>query len=152
MHQQRKFLSLCLALGAMLVALVCLRPTWAASPNAPYTQLLEYSTSQTLTQTAPTLSTDGSPLGHTTAFRVSMCATSGTLSGAGNLRAWVYVPTQAHWMRNPELDLTVTSTGQCQLFPDMVTSVHSGRVKFLTDGVTTSGATTATILLEQRVE
>ncbi|MFL5344362.1 MAG: hypothetical protein ACJ8AT_06200 [Hyalangium sp.] len=84
-------------------------------------------------------------------FFVSVCAASAqTLSGAGLLRAWVYHPDAASWMRNPDLDLSVTASGvRCQAFPDLRTGYLQGRrVLFAADSLTVSGGTTVTVRID----
>jgi hypothetical protein len=110
---------------------------------------------QALTRDAPTLVTEGMSLTDANGnpvrgFMVSVCAASAqTLSGAGYLRAWVYHPDAALWMRNLSLDLAVTATVRCQAFPDLRTGyLRDRRVLFATDAVTVSGGTTVTVRID----
>lgn len=109
---------------------------------------------QALTRAAPTLDTEGMSLTSSNgypirAFLIAVCAEEGqTLSGAGSLRAWVYHPRLARWMRNAELDKAVTLTGEdCQTYSDF-TPLYLGdgrRLLYAADGVTVSGGTTVTV-------
>lgn len=121
----------------------------ALAAPGPFVESL---TTQTLTQAAPTVATDGLALGGLRGFRVSICVVGGNLAASGNLRAYVYVPSQAHWIHNPDQDLVVTNTGvPCQLFSDRVPSVRKGRVLYVNDTVGVSAGTTATVLIEGAV-
>jgi hypothetical protein len=102
--------------------------------------------SQALTRAAPTLSTEGmsleAPGGYLVrGYMVSVCAESGsTLSGGGHLRAWVYHPDAALWMRNPDLDLAVAVTGvRCQAWSDLRPGYFQvRRVLYAADSITVS--------------
>lgn len=132
--------------------LVFLLPFLLAATPSPTFPIIEYKTTQSLTQALPTVSTDGMSLSASLAYRVSICAASGTLSGTGNLRAYVYVPSQGQWMNNPDQDVAVTSTGPCELFSDRPSSIHKGQLKYVADSVGTSGASTVTVLIEAVVQ
>lgn len=111
---------------------------------------------QSLTRSDPSSATDGMSLVAASGrpvrgFMVSVCAASGqTLSGGGYLRAWVYHPDAALWMRNPQLDLQVSLSGKrCQAFPDLRTGyLQDRRVLFATESVTVSGGTTVTVRID----
>ncbi|HYI01364.1 hypothetical protein [Hyalangium sp.] len=135
---------------AVLLLLLAL-PALAAPPRYLYEE-------QDLTESAPTLSTDGMSLtsdgGYPVrGFMVSVCAGSGqTLTGGssgGRLRAWVYHPDAALWMRNPDLDLSVTATVRCQAWPDLRAGyLQSRRVLFAADSILVSGGTTVTVRID----
>lgn len=126
--------------------ILALAATAAAALPARY-----FYESQSTTRDAPTLATEGMGLHGVTGFRVSICAESGqTLSGTGNLRAYLYHTDAALWMRNPDLDLAVdASSVRCQAFPDMTTGTTVGhRVLFAADTVGVSGGTTVTVRID----
>lgn len=111
---------------------------------------------QALTRAAPALAdftvTSGSTIGKSldladvAGFRVSICAeATRTLSGAGNLRAYWYDLRASEVMRNPSLDLAVTGTTKCQVFPDQMVVTPRGRVLYVSDGVTVSAGTTVDV-------
>ena len=93
----------------------------------------------------------GMKLNSVTGAWISLCAISGqTLSGAGTLDAYYYDMGAALWMRDPDLDRTVTVTAtscagspcRCQVWPDFpVDSSKGGYVLFATNGVTVSSGT-----------
>lgn len=105
---------------------------------------------QALTRAVPTLATEGMGLSGVKGYRVSVCAESGqTLAGTGNLRAWLYNPDAGLWMRNPALDLAITVTVRCQVFPDVrVAAELEHRVLYANDTVGVSGGTTATMRVD----
>lgn len=93
----------------------------------------------------------GMKMNFVTGAYVSLCAANGqTLSGAGTLDAYYYDLGAALWMRDPDLDLTVSVTGtscggaacRCQIWPDFdVAAVKGGYVLFATTGITVSAGT-----------
>lgn len=95
------------------------------------------------TRAAPTTVDEGMSLENVDGFRVMVSAASGeTLSGAGNLRAYLWDTDLAAWIRNPELDIAVTTSGQRRLvFADQEVKVPSGRVLYAADGITFSAGT-----------
>jgi hypothetical protein len=123
---------------------------------AAYAGTRPFTESQALTRAAPTLSTEGVSMSQITAFRVSVCATTGnTLSGSGTLKAYLYNPAVGLWMRNPSLDVAVTNSGErCQVFPDFtvtsiaVTGSAPYRTLFATSAVTVSGGTTVDVRID----
>lgn len=112
------------------------------------------SESQALTRAAPTASSDGMALDNLAGYRVSVCAESGqTLSGSGNLRAYLYHGDVGLWMRNPALDLAVSVSGaRCQVFPDIEPAAReigeNHRVLYAADTVGVSGGTTVTVRID----
>lgn len=140
-----------LLLLSLALAPACM-PANAATPS-PMLPIIEFASTQTLTQAAPTLTTDGISLSHTLAFRASVCVIGGNLTASGNLRAWVYVPTQLQWIHNPSMDLAITNTGvPCQLWGDISSSIHRGQFKMVDDSVGASAGTTAQVLIEAVVQ
>lgn len=100
------------------------------------------SAAQSLTQSAPTLVTEGLDLNDVEGFRVTVCAASGqTLSGAGSMQAYLWDNDLGLWARNPDLDFNVTATTRCQVSPDFQVMVAAGRVYFAATGVTVSSGT-----------
>lgn len=132
----------------LLLALLLSLPAFAAWTNGVEVQ--------SLTRADPTDSGDGVSLIATSGlpvrgYMLSVCAATGqTLSGGGYLRAWVYSPLAAQWMRNPDLDQQVTATGKsCQAVSDFRTGyLKLRRVLFAADGITVSGGTTVTVRIE----
>jgi hypothetical protein len=115
---------------------------------------------QALTRAAPTTSCYDAttPLGisikDVRGYRVIVAAESGqTLSGAGNLRAYLWDVYEGAWMRNPSLDVAVTTTGaRRQVFPDLATQVRTGCVMYAADAITVSGGTTVTVRIVASTE
>ena len=114
---------------------------------------------QSTTRSAPALAdfttTSGSSIGKSLdlanllGFRVMVCAESGqTLSGAGNLRAYLLDLRDGLVKRNPSIDLAVTASSvRCQVFPDQEVLIPYDLVMYAADGVTVSGGTTVTVQL-----
>jgi len=107
---------------------------------------------ESLTRSAPTLSTEGEPLDNVYSYRIILCANSGqTLSGGGTLQMWHY-NTSTGWARNSGLDLTVTATSvRCQAFPDVLVGPPYGRFLAAPNAVTVSGGTTPTVRYEMEI-
>lgn len=126
-----------LPLAALCAALVSVPA--AAQTSNPWTE------SQALTRTAPTASSEGANLSPYRSLRLSVCATSGNTLSGGTLAAYWYDPTDTLWKRNPSLDVTVTATTRCQVFPDFEVGPMGGRVIWATSSVTVSGGTTVTV-------
>ncbi len=108
---------------------------------------------QLLTRAAPTLVTEGLNLRGVVGFRVTVCANATrTLSGAGSLRAYVWDNNLLRWIRNPGIDLSVSSSAmRCMAFPDVETVAASGRVLYAADGVTVSAGTTVDVQIKASV-
>lgn len=93
----------------------------------------------------------GLKLNQVTGAYISLCAAEGeTLSGAGTLDAYYYDVSASLWMRDPDIDLSVTVTAtscagspcRCQIWPDFpVDSKKAGYTLFATNGITVSGGT-----------
>lgn len=70
-----------------------------------------------------------------------------TLSGAGSLLCYVYVPALAAWSRCPDLDVAVSVSGvraQTWSAPEILVGQASSRIAYVPSGVTVSaGALTA---------
>lgn len=94
------------------------------------------------TRAAPTLVTEGMSLNGVRAFRVIVSAASGqTLSGGGNMRAWVWQNAHGRWARNTQLDFAVNptiATTRDFAAPDFAVGVGDARVLFQADAVTSS--------------
>lgn len=146
----------------LIVLALCLTPTLASAQtylscltNCPARYYWE--TAVPTTRAAPSAApvdgtvNSGMKLNYVTGAYVSLCAASGqTLSGAGTLAAYYYDTSVALWMRNPDLDLTVSVTAtscggspcRCQIWPDFpVDSSKGGYVLFATTGITVSAGT-----------
>jgi hypothetical protein len=130
-----------------MLALVLLVPSLAFAAAGVWAPISGLSRSTTFTCTtagvtcdAPTLATEGTNLANVGAVVVTACAASTkTLSGAGNLRAYVYDPTTALWARAPDLDLaTGTASVRCVTWPAIYVPGPAGRVAWVTDTVTAS--------------
>lgn len=109
-----------------------------------------FSLSQLLTAAAPTTAAEGQSLQDLTALTVvveTAIPASQTLSGAGNLRCYVYDSYVAGWFRIPSLDLAVAATGVARMgFPALsVICPRASRILYVPDGVTVSAGTTVTV-------
>lgn len=127
----------------------------SCSSNCPgrYYWETDVPTTRAAPSSAPVDYTVGSglKLNQITGAYISLCAEEGeTLSGAGTLDAYYYDVSAALWMRNPDIDLTVTVTAtscagspcRCQIWPDFpVDSKKGGYTLFATNGITVSGGT-----------
>lgn len=75
-------------------------------------------------------------------FAVTLAADSGqTLSGAGSLLGYVYVPSLGAWSRCPDLDLAVSVSAvrsQTWAAPEVMVGQPGSRVAFVPSGVTFS--------------
>jgi hypothetical protein len=98
-----------------------------------------------LSAAAPSAATDGIPLTGLKAVQVIVSANATrTLSGAGNLRVYIYDPTVARWVRVPALDLAVSTSGVRDLAFEAfaVSGERSGaRLAVIPDSVTVSAGT-----------
>lgn len=140
---------------ASLLLVVCL----AAPAHAGDTTITPTCTAGTCTDAAlSTLGvTSGAFLGDMRSFRITVCAASGqTLSGAGTLEIGYMSPLATYtggagavWSLNKGLTLTVTSTLQCETFPDQRVLVERGRLYVRANGVTVSGGASLTISIEK---
>lgn len=108
-----------------------------------------YYEDQTLTRAAPTTSaTDGVAVKDLDAFTVVVQADSGqTLSGAGTIDMYMYDDYLALWVRVPELDTTIATSGVRQVAYNFVISGSKSLTRILPKctGVTVSSGTTARI-------
>lgn len=116
---------------------------------------LRWSEAQVLTRAAPTVVTEGMPLGDVTGLRVMVSAASGqTLSGAGSLQAYGWDNDLARWLRVPDLDLTIPATcaskRDCR-WADLDVPVQSGRLLYAATGVTVSSGT-VTVSIKARTK
>lgn len=136
---------------ALLLAVACLPGLAQAAPSTGL--IIENSSTQTLTQAAPSSSTDGLNLTSVVGFRVTYCAVGGNLQATGKLLAYVYSSTLGAWAHNPDQDLSITVTGEvCQVWSDSLTMVTTGRVKYVASGVTLSAGTTGVVLIQAVVK
>lgn len=137
----------------LVAVLACVVALFAV---AAYAGTRAWTESQALTRAAPSTSSEGISMSQVTGFKLSVCATTGnTLSGAGSLKAYLYNPVAALWMRNPALDVNVTATGErCQVFPDFTVSapaITGGdpyRALWGTSSVTVSAGTTVDVRID----
>jgi len=101
--------------------------------------------SQAATQPAPTSESEGFSLGGVTGFRLVACATTGTITKACRLRAYVYSEATGLWVRSAGADadglghldwqILATDIGKrCVTFPDQLPVARRGRVFYGTDG------------------
>lgn len=98
------------------------------------------------TRAAPTVVTDGMDLGDCTGWRVILSADSGqTLSGAGNVQIWLWSNLLGRWVRNKQLDYSVTESAvRDAASPDQPTYVGYGRIFAQVVGVTASSGNITT--------
>lgn len=128
-------------------------PLLASAQDAAGT-VRRWSESQALSRAAPSSSclatsgAEGMDLRNVRSFRVILEAESGQTLSAGTLLAYVYDFSLAAWVRNPDLDKTVSVTSgtqRRQAWPDQSVIVRTGCVLYATSSVTASGGTTATV-------
>jgi hypothetical protein len=122
-----------------------------------------YWESSPLTRTAPTAAPvsgtvgSGMDLAGVQGARIGICPAVGqTLTGTGNLRAYLYDPAVGEWMYDPDLDLAVSKaspTGvRCRVWPDKPTAFRGpGRILYATDTVGVSGGTTISVFISGQV-
>lgn len=133
---------------AVLVAFLAAASA-AAQTSTTYPDHIQYTESQALTRAVPTAATEGVTLISAKGYRVLLCAEATRTLTAGTLRAYYFDPVTAVWMRNPTLDLTISTSGvRCQSFPDVQTHVRRGRVLYATDSVTVSAGTTVSLRID----
>ena len=98
------------------------------------------------TRADPSAAAEGLSLTDVSAYRVTVCVSSGTLSGTGTLEAWVYDPDAAasfRWQPMRSKDLTVSASGEtCQAFPVERNSMRGNgyRLVYKSNAVATSAA------------
>jgi hypothetical protein len=95
-------------------------------------------TQATGTRASPTLVTEGMALSDVGAYGVRVCASTGTLSGSGNLRAYIRHESTGSWMSVPGLDVAMPASASgksCIAFPDVVNALPRGRVLYAADGL-----------------
>jgi len=105
---------------------------------------------QNLTAAAPSAASDGVLLKDIDSLVVVVEANSGqTLSGAGNLRCYLYDPLVAGWFRVTANDQAVTTSGVRRVgySLDVIGCRTGSRVVFVTDSVTVSSGTTVRVYL-----
>lgn len=104
---------------------------------------------QALTRADPTAATEGTPLADVRGFRVAVYANAGQTLTGGKLLAWLYDDGIDQWMRNPDLDLVISTTlgKRAQLFTDFIVDARIGghRVLYAASGVTVSAGTTVNV-------
>lgn len=152
-----RVLALAVAFAAGAVGAQTLSPCTASCPGRYYWETAP------LTRAAPTAAPvagavgAGMPLTNVIAARISLCPAAGqTLTGTGNLRAYLWHPSAATWMRSPDLDLAVgtatTSANPCRVWPDSQTGLRTaGNVLYATDTIGVSGGTTVTVRIDGQV-
>lgn len=107
-----------------------------------------WSEAQILTRAAPTLATEGMTLDGCNGYRVIVEAEATRTLTSGTLQAWYYDETLAAWIRNPDLDLTITGASQRrQVWGDSTVSTPLGRVLYAASSVVVSGGTTVTVYI-----
>lgn len=103
------------------------------------------------TRSAPTLDTEGLPLGSVDAAALVLEAASGqTLSGGGTMKCYYYDPSVAAWVRAPDADLTMPSgtSGQRRItFQGLAVVGKRGRILYAPSSVTVSGGATVKVYL-----
>ena len=111
-------------------------------------------TTSAVTKAAPTLITEGMSLEDVDGFRVSVAVDTGvTFSGAGSLLCYQWDTDLAAWIRNGELDISLTTgaptfvASQRRLaFADQEVKVPSGRVHYACSGVTFSAGSAGVVV------
>lgn len=114
-----------------------------------------YSSSQNLTGSAPTLSTDGQAIRDLAAITVILetaTPASQTLAGGGTLKCYIYDAADqgpGAWSRCPDLDLTVPSgaSGEARVAFQAIQVIgpRAARIKWIPSSVTVSAGTTVTV-------
>ena len=105
----------------------------------------QWSESQSATRSAPTLATEGMALSGVTGFRLTACATTGTIATACTLKAWVRNETTGLWTRSASADSTglghldwqilAADAGKaCVTFPDQQPVARRGSILYATSG------------------
>jgi hypothetical protein len=85
------------------------------------------------TETAPTSTAAGLALVGIRGFTVHI-ETAGTMTAGGSLLAYLFNPESGHWVRAPDLDLTVTAVGSMS-FAGFSVSGGTGRIQYVPSGV-----------------
>lgn len=116
---------------------------------------LTFSESQALTRAAPTLATEGMPVGGLTGIMVAVetaTPATQTLSGAGTLNCYVYDTAlnaaAGAWARLPQGDLTVGTASVARLAfqaDEVLVGRNGSRILWVATGVTVSAGTTVTV-------
>lgn len=125
-----------------------------ALPALAYTYR-QFAQTQNLTGVAPTTdATDGMSLVGVEGYRVTVSAPSGQTITGGTLRCYVYSGPLARWARcAAAMDLTPTTGVRDYVSPDVIVGVGAGRVKYIPNAITLSGAgTTVETYVEGRVQ
>jgi hypothetical protein len=131
--------------------------------QASGTASFSVTTTQNLTGSAPTLSTDGADLTNALGFIVTVTANTGQTITGGSLLCYYYgaVSTAGgnaatkRWMRCPTtLDFTPATGAQDAPSGDFQTLVGYGRIQYVPSSVTVSSGTTVgvTITVRKRVQ
>lgn len=104
----------------------------------------EWQESQVASRAAPTVATEGMLLREVTGYRLTACATTGTIATACTLRAYVYSESTGLWVRSASADysglghldwqILAADVGKaCVVFPDQQPVARRGRVLYATD-------------------
>lgn len=139
--------------GLLLLALVAA----LATSRGALADVFDFSsTTQALTGTAPTLSTQGMPLRRgkerAQGFRVTATADSGQTITGGALRCYFFGQVTSRWARCPDFDITLATGGRDAVSVDFEPLVGYGRIHYVPDAVTVSGGTTVVVTLEVSYE
>lgn len=101
--------------------------------------------SQSATRDAPTLATEGMRLSDVTGFRLTACATTGTIATACTLKAYIRNESTGLWVRSASADaeglghldwqILEADVGKaCVTFPDQQPVARRGSVLYATSG------------------
>jgi len=124
-----------------LLVLAATTPVLSASAMSR----VQWVSSQPATQSAPTTSSQGLSLGGVSGFRLFACATTGTITKACTLRAYVFSESTNLWARSATMNadglghldwqILAGDVGKaCVAFPDQQATATRGRVFYATDG------------------
>ncbi len=125
------FVGVCVAAGLAIAggSAIVSEAINIASATAP--------TAASFSPTVPGSSTIGNALNldSVDGFRVSVCTvdSAAVLGQTGTLRAYLYDERDGLVKRNPSIDLTVTGSTRCQVFPDQEVKVPMNQVMYITD-------------------
>jgi hypothetical protein len=113
-----------------------------------------WSESQGGTRAAPTLATEGMPLGDVCGYVVSIYPVTGpgtTTFTGGTLLCWHRSEVTERWSRVPDLDKTITAGLTEQTWASDPVWVQKGREMYTTSGLTLSAGTNATVRMEPMI-
>lgn len=118
--------------------------TWGPLFSQPH-HLGSKQSAQAATEAGPAAAGDGIDMAKVDAFNLYLKAANGqTFTGVGVLRAWLYEPARATWVRSPANDVGIpedsAGLSEFAISPFTVKSMR-GRLALICDGVGVTGGT-----------